>query len=300
MRRFRIHARGLFAVTVALSLSACGLTANQRQATATFAESASAYGELAAGEIAGMRDSAMAMQLTTYQLPYRGSDADVQARKYEELEGAFKPDRVALRVRAAHALRAYGQGLERLLRADNADEVRRAGDDLAKSLHDLPPSLAVLSEQQVDAVQKLVNSLGGLLLAEMKEDAIKGIVPRYAPQVNRLCALLSDEFNTRVPNLGKEYERVAGRLLVESSMSLHNEPANLTLRQIAIPAYHTGLRHKERVDTILPQARDSGLACMKANHALVEALDSDSLTVSDLKTFSAQVRSLHSAAKAFR
>jgi cell division protein ZapA (FtsZ GTPase activity inhibitor) len=286
-----VHCATLLAL--GLVLCGCGLTTSQRAAVRSFSEATAALGEVTGREFIQMRDDTIAMNQRHLALTSPGSDP------VGSLEGQFTVEAVTVRVQATGTIRTYGELLQALVDDTQEKELQTAADRFMASVRGLPKANRALKEEQIAALGKLVQEVGGLIVEAKKRAAIKQIVPSASEQIDTLCDLLAGDFDPDQPKLAAQYLIVANRLSVDADTAVRRA-TDPTARTDAAAAFQLAQASRTRLATLVKQASDAVKQLKAANRALAQAVAADEVTREDLIAYVTTVRTLVETAKVLR
>src|SRR5882672_10983448 len=145
-------------ITLVILQPACGLTTAQKDAVSQFGRASKGFGAAVSTELVDMRNIVIDLNSNVLILePKKLANRDV-------LDGAFSLPNVNGRVRAANVLQTYGELLVALVEDTQAKELQAAAGSFTGSVRGLDPDKARLSDDDLDAVGKLVVAVGGLIV----------------------------------------------------------------------------------------------------------------------------------------
>jgi hypothetical protein len=288
-----------FTVMVVPALAGCGMTGAERKAAGGFSAAAENFGKVSASDFAAMRDDETKLRLAAYTTDtathWNYNTKSGMNGLERTLYGPFTPDEVDLRIKAATTLAAYGTALNALVTFDDSAKMKAAADGFASSLKGLPARLKVGPDSNADVISSVVQGLGGLFIERQKEDALRRIVPLYQPQVDRLCELLTNEFDTDNPGYAADYRSIASTVRVDEASRLANAGKNAAVRTSALPAFADADRAYRWAEETFPAAKSAGLACTKASAALTAAVETRNFSVADISDFAQKVQAIAAA-----
>ena len=290
-RLIRCRARRAALLALAIVVCGCGLTTPQRAAVRSFSGATAALGEVTGREFVEMRDSTIAMNRQLLALP---GDHSVKT-----LEGQFTVEAVTVRVKATETIRTYGELLQALVDDTQERELQTAADNFAASVRGLPKVNRALKEEQIAALGKLVQAVGGLIVEAKKKAAIKQIVPDASAQIDVLCDLLAADFDADQPKLAAQYLLVANRLSTAADTAI-KKGTDATGRADAAAAYELAETSRSRLDTLVKTASEAVTQLKAANRALADAVSSDQVTREDILNYVTTVQTLVETAKVLR
>jgi hypothetical protein len=212
------------------------------------------------------------------------------------LYGKFTPERMAIREQAAIVLSNYGDALLALVNYDGSQDLQSAAGALSTSIKGLPPSLKVISDADADILASLVQQLGGILIEKKKADAVRTIVPKYQPQVVKLCGLLAADFDPTKGELTTEYIELARTIREDEVQTLDRNGSRIDVRARALPTFDVSSREYFWARNTLPEVAKAGDKCISASAALEEAVTDREYSLADIQSFAAQVQKLYSTA----
>ena len=255
------------ALLLGFGLGACGLTGAQEQATAAFGNSAAHFGGFAATALIDMRERALALDLERYRYP--GSDQAIASGAYRNLGGALTTERTALRLRAANALKAYGQALLALLAADSGPATRAAGAGLVSGLQEAGLPGAALGDQDAGSMEGTVSALSGLLTSSIKREALERLVPEVKPKVDVLCSELGRDLDRDKAGAAAALNSVVATLLTTALANVAS--ADPSLRFIAVADFARARDTEEQLVDLAAASRSAAASCLAANAAMAGA-----------------------------
>jgi hypothetical protein len=281
------HYRLPLALFIASTLAACGLTAAQRDAAGRFSSAAVDVGDFAANTFPAMRQSAI--EMNTSDVILRGhAPAD-------HLDQHFDLDKVEPRVAAAQALSNYGKLLRALVEETQAEEIKKASDNFVASVRNVPGKK--LSDQQYEALGTVVQGVGGMIVEAKKAHAVKEIVPQAQDDVDKLCDLLSEDFDRRKVHLAQGLDVTRIRLASDADLALTSTSGSSAERALAAQGVQQAAAADATLTVLDAQGKDTVQALKKANAALAAAVQEQSYSLEDLKSLSQQVQGLAAAVR---
>jgi hypothetical protein len=233
----------------------CGLSAGQRTAVRQFASATAILGETASTQLIEMRHATVLMNARRLAL----ADATASARKgfnldlARDLDGAFDVDRVATRVKAAAALRTYGELLWSLAADTQVEELRSAADQFVASARGLAGS--AVSGGDLEQMGRAVEAVGTLFAECRRARAIARIVSSYRHDVSRLAELLRQDFDPDAGRLATGFVATTSNLAVTASDVLHDSPG-LGQRAAALDAVRLARTTRDRIGVAVFAAFD--------------------------------------------
>ena len=288
--------------TVALSflvifLSGCGLNAVQRKAVNEFGTATSNIGNLASEELVTMRNETIKMNVNRIILG--GYDREFPGPT--NLDENLTPENSQVILQAIEVLQAYGEGLVSLVNATQKDELEKATGKLMNSIETLPKKYQKVSKEQQDAIAKVVQEGGKLIIKKLKKDAIERIVPMYQPQIDDLADKLKNTFDKTVTgSFANSFLTTYSNGLEVADRYLQKECKDISCRAMAMQNLRDVMANRTRTDTVMKKASEALKNVKKANAAMVEAVKEGgfkTLSEADIKEYSNSAKILYDAAK---
>ncbi|MCH7921998.1 MAG: hypothetical protein IH975_03045 [Nitrospinae bacterium] len=224
---------------------------------------------------------------------------DMKLPDDKDLDKALDVEDVVERVRAAEVLQTYGELLLSLAEDTQQEELSAAADRFVQNVKGLPGVDRKLTQEQLDGIGKVVKTVGGLIVEHMKAKAIKLIVRDTSGQVEHLCDLLEADFDHENDRLAGQFVASTEKLLTASGKALERS-GTLEERIAAIDALKLGRANRDRREEVLDRISQAVVKIKSANAELDGSLNSNKVTVEDLKEFSTRVRSLIDALKVLK
>lgn len=268
-----------------LLVTGCGLTQVQKDAISQFSRTSAAFGENVTTQLTDARSTVLELNTAVMTLdPQRIKDRD-------KIDGAFPPDRISARIRAAETLQSYAELLLALVEDTQQRELESAAAKFKESIRGLDPDNQKMSEEQLTAVGELVQDIGGLIVEYKKKKAIEKIVPDANEQVKKIADLFVSEFNIdgavakNVNAMGLLAVTAADSVLDDKTVSVHD-------RMLAVDANRKGIETKRKTDAIYPSIA-TGATQLKAGHEeVVKVLGEKSVTLAQLNELTKTVRDI--------
>lgn len=286
-------------VLICTLLSGCGLSSEQRQAATAFGSSASAFGTLAGNQLTTMQSGSAALILAAYTTDPKQVWPGKNVNYDQLLLGKLTPKRIAVRQQAAKAISDYGQAISSLVSTDPTNNLQSAASSLDTSLKALPADLKVVSNADIDVLTKLIQQGGSILVDQMKADALRQIVPKFHLQIERLCSLLSQDFNPTGGASATYYLTLSSQLYRDVTQQLDKSGDAIEVRSRLLPTMQLANLHNNNL-TALSQAAAAGKKCVSASQALTKALSETNYSLADIEAFAQDVENLYTTAKAWK
>jgi hypothetical protein len=279
------------------SLVGCGLTSDQRKAVTSFSNGASDLGEASADEFSQMPGVAVKLNTALYSGGDPAISSEIRQGAYRNLYGNFTPARMALRIQLAQNLQKFGRLLNQLSTTSETDQLNIAAGNLSASLKSLPSNIKFVSDNNADAIEKVVENIGGIFVERQRKNAITSIIDLYNPQIIGACRLIHDDFDILQPRLGEQMNLINGQLLQSTISTLRQQPDDTRIRAEEISDYGLAFQTKAHIDTVYGSIVKSSEKCASADEALVKAMSSNEFSLTDIVAFETEIRQLAAALK---
>lgn len=270
-------------------LVGCGLNLNQREAAARFANASSDLGSFSEKELINWRE--VIIQMNSKDLAVGGTTA-----KLNDLDGAFDAEDIKARINAAVALSAYGNLLISLVDESQADNLKNAALQFSDSVKGV--SGKALSDMQLESLGTVVYNIGGVFLEWQKAKAVKQIVLQSKTDVDHLCDLLIQDFDSKGMGLVQNIINTSVQLKDDADTALDSlkeqgaSHTHIVDKLIAIEAYKLADDQKVRTKKVGGQIVESLKALKTANAELVNALENNTESLSDIKLLGVKLKDL--------
>jgi hypothetical protein len=300
MKKNGISIRGKISILAALAmvlvLQGCGLTAAQKKAIDDFSSATTLAGKTAVSELATMREEVIAMNIARIQL--KGEEKDEPG--LDKLDEAFTLEATSVRQRAAEAIRSYGELLKTLATTDRTEDIKKSTDDLLSSYEGLPDSYKTLKKDELDAIAKALQAVGGFWVEYKKAEAVKAVVNGSNAQIAKLCTMLEADFDPYQPGkLGSQFLNTTERLRVDADEVLEKSKG-FSERAAATAAFEKAKANVLRRDNVEKVLSESIGRIAKANAQLVQAVNSKEYSEKDIEALQKNVKLLYDAIKVLR
>ena len=160
--------------------------------------------------------------------------------------------------------------------------------------------MQVISDADADVLSQLVQQLGGILIEQMKANAVRTIVPVYHPQIVALCTLMANDFNPAKGELTTAYVGLAAGIRNDQVTILDRDGAQLATRSRALPSFAAANKEYHWARETLPEIGKGGEKCVAASAALLDAVNNRQYSLADLKAFAQQVQKIVSTASKWK
>lgn len=281
-------------------LPGCGLNVVQRKAVNEFGNATSKIGALASEEIVNMRNETIKMNVDRIILGGYEKDFPGPAN----LDEALTPENCRIVLQAVEALQAYGEGLVSLVNATQKDELEKATGKLMSSMETLPEEYQKVSKEQRDAIAKMLQAGGSLIIENLKKDAVGRIVPIYQPQIDDLADHLKDTFDKTVTgSFANAFLTTYSNGLEVADRYLKKECRDISCRALAMRNLRDVMANRARTETVMQKVSQALQNLKKANAAMVEAVKDggfNTLSEDDIQEYADSAKILYDAAKVLR
>jgi len=263
--------------------SGCGLTVKQRAALLDFNRAATGFAQVAGAEFQHTREDVLKLNIYRSEL----GDASLDP---EDMDGAYTPERVKVRLDAMAALQSYAEMLQKLVTGSQADELKSASDSLVANLRKAHAFEA--SDDKSGAIAQAIASVGGLWVEHKRAEATRRVTRSVDPAIKRLLAVVAREYRLNVAtNWVGGYSATATTLIGRASF-LINLNTNAPIVETAAPrearAYAYTVR--TRITAVSEQITNAVQALGTAQDKLILTLESKDIGAEDVAAFSAQVQ----------
>lgn len=298
----RILYRNILPILLIAALSGCALTSTQREATSRFAQASSEIGDFATTEFNHFRSATIDMNVS--DIAIRGKK-DLLKCKFDsvtkkptnncvsDLDEALKPSPVIERVKSAQALSSYGKLLLALVTETQEAELKKASSNFVDSFKSA--SNLKMTDDQLEGLGQVVQAIGSFWVEADKANAVKQIVPKAGPQVNKLCDLLINDFNATALQAGSGFDATISNLVGDATIALKENDASYNERLIAISGLKQAWEEREHLNNISKQATATLTKLKAANTQLIMAIEHDSPSIGDIQAIGKEVSNLRSA-----
>ncbi len=249
----------------------CGLTNNQRKNTANFSKATVVLSKATSNELIEMRNGVI--QMNTYGLAAVGEESPLP--KINNMEQAFKAIDIKARIQAVEVLKTYGELLLSLVENTQEKELRNASEDFAASINGLPKNYKI-EGLNTEAVQEVVYQIGRFIVESKKAKAVRQIVNTYKGSIDKLCNLLSKDFDVKENRLLTEFQSSGNIAIVKIQNAFLDPNINVITRQELVEMYKKTQAHLDRVPAISKSISKAVSDMKKANEKLSSSLKDDS------------------------
>ena len=268
----------------AFALSACGLSAEQRDAIAKFSEASAVLAETASDQLVEVRNDYIQMRTKRQKL--------TQVTYDDGFDGPLTPANIGAPIRATTVLRNYGDLLLVLATDSQEQALRTAADKFTNSIRGLAADKRAISDEQLDAVGNAIVTIGGYWIEDEKADAIKEIVPAAHPQVARIGELLAEDFDPKADVIATAYVLEISDVMADTKIPLLEETRQSAVRTLAVDARELAFQGERKVSGVFPGVVKAARNMVGAHNRLVDLLISDELSVDGIAAYSKSVEEL--------
>ncbi len=217
----------LFAIPL---FAGCGLTTQQKSAISRFAMASETLAEMASSEFVQTRLDVIDMAELRNRLHGSrpmGSRAEVESLLAEPLDRFLTLERVQVRVLAVNALREYAALLHTLATADSSANMRAAAESFTASMGRIGLTLGL---QEREAITLGFETVGGLVIEDMRRQAVIAAVNTAAPYIEKLLVRVNLSFDIGGEHWGLAY-RTSKTFLVAAADAAQQDADAGTLGQ---------------------------------------------------------------------
>lgn len=185
-------------VTLAVLLSGCGLSVQQRSDATRVAKATTVVGDFSSEQLTGVREAVIDIQASYYKIKSTAKCIDTgKGTCAIPLDRGISTSDIEARIAVAQALSAYGTALDALVNSDTSEGLLSAANELGDSLGAAAEKSSDLSltEDDIKAVSALVDLAGRWRVERKRERALKGIARSYAGVINQVTPLLEQDFD---------------------------------------------------------------------------------------------------------
>lgn len=275
--------------TLSLALAGCGLTLNQKDAAARLASASTDLGNFSADELATLRENTIRLNIKDIALGGKAQLGD--------LDEAFDANDVASRIKAAEALSTYGRLLMALVNDTQEAELKSASNQFISSLKGI--SDKALSNSELDDIGKAVYGIGIMFVEHQKAVVLRKIVKKSKGDIDKLCDLLTKDFNRTMLNLAQGQDGTIKRLTADAAIALKTPTLSIADRAIASDAFKYARDQKERMAAVDKKAIEAITKLKAVNSELVDVLENDHLSLSSTQELGQTIKELAAFVKAF-
>ena len=276
-------------------LSGCALTSTQKEAASRFAQASADIGDFAATEFNHFRAATIDMNVTSIAI--HGKAKLLNDKNEPNLDEALKPESVIERVKSAQALSSYGKLLLSLVTETREAELKQASNNFVNSFKSV--SGKKLSDAQYEGLGQLVHAIGSFWVEAKKAEAVKSIVKNAGPDIDKLCDLLIEDFDKVGLHSAQGFDATISNLRADADIALAKS-TSYTDRLIAINGFKQAFVEREHLNHISKTAIASLTKLKAANVQLKQAIESNNLSIDDIKAVGQEMNNLRSAINALR
>ena len=265
-------------------LAGCGLSGAQRDAISKFSKASAALAETSSAQLVEIRTDYIEMRIERQKLG--------QSEVSGDFDGPLTPKDIRGPIKAATVLKNYGDLLRSLVADTQEQELKSAADKFINSVRGLDKEKRKISDEQLEAVGKLIVRIGGMWIEHQKAKAIKEIVPVAHEQVAKIGELMAEDFDRTAGLIATAYDLEIKRLKADTISLLLREKEISAARSLAVDARKLSFDGERRLTAVLPGLKTASTEMVKAHKRLVDLLISDELSIDDIKAFGKSVEDL--------
>jgi|GEM_PF-6151146 hypothetical protein len=184
-------------LVLAVLLSGCGLSIQQKSDATRVAKATSTVGDFSAEQLIGIRKAVIDLQVAYYKIDSKAKCLDTGMGTCAiPLDGGLSTQDLEARLAVAQALSAYGNALDSLINADHSEDLLKAANELGDSLGSAAEKSGgiTLSDDDVEAISALTNLAGRWHVESKRKRALKGLAGSYANVIRQVAPLLERDF----------------------------------------------------------------------------------------------------------
>lgn len=265
-----------------LLATGCGLTQVQKDAIGQFSQTSAAFSDNVTTQLVDARHTVMELNTAVLTLDPK------RIRNRDKIDGAFPPDRISARIRAAQTLKSYAELLLALVEDTQQNELESAAANFKESVRRLDPDNKKISDERLTAVGEWVEAVGGLVVEYKKKKAIEKIVPEADAQVQEIADLFAQEFKATGPVTMNV--NATGLLAVTAADTvLDNAHAGTQDRALAVEANRKGIETQRKTEAIYPRIAAAAEQLKGGYGEVVRVLKEETVTLAQLNELSKTV-----------
>ena len=182
---------------LALFLSGCGLTVQQKADTSRIAKATSAAGTFSTDHLVDLRSAIIRLQVASYKIDPKAKCVDTPAGPCViPLDRGISAKDMEARLAVSQALAAYGNALDALINADRSSEILNAANELGDAVGSAADKSAslTLNQDDLNAISALTALAGRWHLEHKRKEALLALAKGYAQTVHQVTPLLERDF----------------------------------------------------------------------------------------------------------
>jgi hypothetical protein len=185
----------VYAVSLMLLITGCGMTRGQKAQIAAFAAATSEAVDASSEQIINMRNQVIEIRKERIIM------GDLPVTDKVDLDITLKAEKVAMQVAVLKLLEDYANSLNALATNDQSEAISKAAMHLSASVdavanaYKSDTSKVILSDEQKKAAAGIASTIGGWYIEWQKKNATKEIVEKYAPLVTKLSEIIEQDLS---------------------------------------------------------------------------------------------------------
>lgn len=278
--------RSIAGVAIAVGLTGCGLTVQQKAALDHFASATHDFSTLAQTEFQKSRQDVIEMNRYRFEL----GDPRVKATELDQL---LTRDRAEARIMALQALEDYAELLRKLVGAVPESELLEASNSFVANLRSIKG--VSFSDQQAEGIGKAVAAVGGLYVEHKRARAVREVVDTANEPIVTVIDLVKRDFDPTTMGWNSAYKLMASNLdghstIVGKSVS----EDNLTAKQSVLRGQALAAENTTRFDLVSEEIVKLASAVADAQKNLRLVLNPSSLNTEGIDQLANRVREFKS------
>lgn len=273
-------------LVVAVVLSGCGLTVQQKAALDHFASATHYFSTIAQTEFQKSRQDVIEMNRVRFEL----GDPRV---KPTELDQLLTRDRAETRLMALQALEDYAVLLRKLVGVVPEGELLDASNTFVTNLRSIKG--ASLSDQQAEGIGKAVAAVGGLYVEHKRARAVREVVDTANEPIVTVIGLGKRDFDPAAMGWNAGYKLMATELDGRATkVGASVQADDVTARQSVLRAQALAAENTARFDLISAEIVRLASAVADAQKNLRVVMNPSSLNTEGIDQFATRVREFKS------
>lgn len=278
--------RSIAGLVMAVGLSGCGLTVQQKAALDHFASATHDFSTLAQTEFQKSRQDVIEMNRYRFEL----GDPRVKATELDQL---LTRDRAETRIMALQALEDYAVLLRKLVGAVPEAELLEASNSFVTNLRSIKG--VSFSDQQAEGIGKAVAAVGGLYVEHKRARAIREVVDTANEPIVTVIDLVKRDFDPATMGWNSAYKLMATELDGRATKVGASVVADdLTAKQSVLRAQAMAAENTTRFDLVSSEIVKLASAVADAQKNLRLVLNPSSLNTESIDQLANRVREFKS------
>lgn len=282
----KIGWRPIVTLLLAVTLSGCGLTIQQKAAVDRFASATQDFSTTAQTEFQQSRQDVIKMNRVRFEL----GDTRV---KPTELDQLLTRARVETRIAALQALEDYAELLRGLVGAVPDGELLEASNRFVLNLKNIKG--VSFSDQQAEGIGKAVAAVGGLYVERKRAHAVREVVETANGPILAVIELVKRDFDPQAMGWNAGYKLIASELEGHAFAVGGSVHANdLTARQSVRRAQVIAAENTTRFDLVSAEIISLASAVADGQNNLRGVLNPSSVSTEEIDQLANKVREFKS------